>query len=71
MNSKKITFTILLFIGFIPANATVPQVEREALVSLYNSTNAPSWIDKANSLIAAPVTTTGTVFLAELTPLLI
>jgi len=40
------TFFTLLLIGFAGASyAQVPQIERDALIALYNSTDGANWTD--------------------------
>ena len=42
---------VILLGVLAPASfAAIPQIEREALISLYNATNGPGWTDNSNWL---------------------
>lgn len=53
---KYILFSFALLFGIL-LNAQVPQIERDALMALYNSTDGPNWVDNTNWGSGNPVST--------------
>ena len=38
-----LSLTLLTALATVPAFGAIPQIERDALIVLYNSTNGPGW----------------------------
>lgn len=49
-----ISFSFFLIVVISSIEAAVPQIERDALVELYNSTDGPNWTDNTNWLTGDP-----------------
>ena len=47
---KAVLLAVLALIPMSDAHAQIPQVERDALIALYNSTDGPNWSDNTNWL---------------------
>lgn len=54
---KKYILISLALLGGLLTNAQVPQIERDALMALYNSTEGLNWVDNANWGSGNPVST--------------
>ncbi|MDC8001808.1 T9SS type A sorting domain-containing protein [Aequorivita todarodis] len=54
---KKYLIPCLALLGGILTNAQVPQIERDALMTLYNSTDGANWVDNTNWGSGNPVST--------------
>ena len=47
---SRFSFLCVALLVSLPAFATIPQPERDALIALYNSTNGPGWTNSTNWL---------------------
>lgn len=47
---KIVIIVVLMFVPWSIATAQIPQIERDALIALYNSTNGPNWTNNTNWL---------------------
>ena len=50
----KVLISLLLILSFTTVNAVVPEIQREALVALYSSTEGDNWTDNTNWLSGDP-----------------